>query len=295
MSATSDKIREIFAKSDNARDAGLTTPVTVERYDNIPYGADPLWQTLDIYRPKARQGATLPVIVNVHGGGWVYGDKERYQFYCMSLTQYGFAVVNFTYRLAPEFKFPAVLEDTNSVMTWLAREGATYGLDASHVFAVGDSAGAHSLSLYTAMYTNPAYAALYSFAPPSGLHLRAIDLNCGVYSIMMDAPGEETTKALMADYLPNGGSRDELLRLNVLNFLNENYLPTCFMTCTGDFLQKQALSLQKKLLEKQIEHSFLFYTGPEAPLGHVFHLNIKNPLANRFNTEQCSFFRRYLD
>ena len=115
MSAVSDKIRKMFGEGDAERDAGLSTPSDVVRYDDIVYGKDPKWQCLDVYRPKFRKGK-LPVIISVHGGGWVYGDKEVYQWYCMNLAQRGFAVVNFTYRLAPEYKFPASLEDTNSVM-----------------------------------------------------------------------------------------------------------------------------------------------------------------------------------
>ena len=65
------------------------------------------WQKLDVYRQKDATGK-LPVIVSVHGGGWVYGDKERYQFYCMDLAERGFAVVNFSYRLAPEYKFSGI-------------------------------------------------------------------------------------------------------------------------------------------------------------------------------------------
>lgn len=295
MSETSEKIREMFGRGDDARDAGLATPETVERFDNLPYGPDPRWQVLDVYRPKDRQGEVLPVIVSVHGGGWVYGDKERYQFYCMSLTRYGFGVVNFTYRLAPEYKYPAPIEDTNLVMTWLAAYGAEYGLDTGRVFAVGDSAGAHHLGLYAALYTNPAYGAQYTFAPPAGLTLRAIGLNCGVYVVDTQAPGEEQTRALMADYLPEGGSKEELARINVVENLDQNYLPTCLMTCTGDFLQKQAAVLQAKLLELQVEHTLVFCGGPGTSLGHVFHLNMKNPLAHRFNEEQCAFFKRYLD
>ena len=67
---------------------------------------------MDVYRPRDTD-AVIPVIVSVHGGGWGYGDKERYQYYCMSLAQQGFAVVNFSYRLASKYKFPAPLEDTN--------------------------------------------------------------------------------------------------------------------------------------------------------------------------------------
>ncbi|MCD7918297.1 MAG: alpha/beta hydrolase [Clostridiales bacterium] len=148
MSQTSDIVRARFTEGDNIRDAGLTTPEDIRRYDDIPYGPDPQWQVLDVYRPRAAEGQKLPVIVSVHGGGWVYGDKERYQFYCMNLAQRGFAVVNFTYRLAPEFQFPAPLEDTNLVFTWVLTHGEVYGFDTGHVFGVGDSAGGHLLGLY---------------------------------------------------------------------------------------------------------------------------------------------------
>ena len=113
------KIREEFGASDAKRDAGLTTPSDIQRFDNICYGKDPVWQSLDLYRPKSMDEKKLPVIVSVHGGAWVYGTKEVYQFYCMRLAQFGFAVVNFNYRLAPENKFPSSLEDTNLVFQWI--------------------------------------------------------------------------------------------------------------------------------------------------------------------------------
>ena len=165
MSQTSDKLRAEFKKSDDIRDAGLTTPADIRRFDDIPYGPDPAWQRLDVYHPKAEAGR-LPVIVSIHGGGWVYGDKERYQFYCMSLAQRGFAVVNFTYRLAPEWKFPAGVEDTDSVFRWVLAHADEYGMDPEHIFAVGDSAGAHMLSLYSALCTNADYAEKVGIVPP---------------------------------------------------------------------------------------------------------------------------------
>ena len=93
MSELSDKIRSEFKKSDDERDALMNTPEDVDRWDNIVYGHDDReMQKLDVYRPKQAQGEDLPVIISVHGGGWMYGDKERYQYYCMSLAQRGFAV-----------------------------------------------------------------------------------------------------------------------------------------------------------------------------------------------------------
>ena len=62
------------------------------------------------------------MIVNIHGGGYFYGDKELYRFYCMHLAEYGFAVINYNYRLSPENKFPAPLEDTFSVFFFFIRK-----------------------------------------------------------------------------------------------------------------------------------------------------------------------------
>ena len=110
----SDVVRREFKVSDDERDKGLVTPADVKRYDNICYvkgGDKDASHYLDVYRPLERSEDKLPVIVNVHGGGWVYGDKETYQFYCMDLCRRGYAVVNASYRLAPLFKYPAQLED----------------------------------------------------------------------------------------------------------------------------------------------------------------------------------------
>ena len=85
-------LRASFKISDTIRDRGLQAPKDIVRFDNLPYGTDPRWQTLDVYRPKNAGGTALPVIVSVHGGGWVYGDKNLYQYYCMSLAQHGFAL-----------------------------------------------------------------------------------------------------------------------------------------------------------------------------------------------------------
>ena len=138
MSKTSDMVRKMFGEGDAQRDAGLTTPEDIVRFDDIQYGTEePKWQMLDVYRPKAAEGK-LPVILSVHGGAWVYGDKDVYQYYCMSLAQRGFAVVNFSYRLAPEYKYPASFEDVNAVCEWITANADRYGLDTDNVFAVGE-------------------------------------------------------------------------------------------------------------------------------------------------------------
>lgn len=286
MSITSDKLRREFAESDAKRDAGLTTPEDIRRYDDICYGAHPL-QKLDVYRPKGEAGR-LPVIVNVHGGGWVYGDKELYQYYAMSLAQRGFAVVNFSYRLAPEDKFPAQIEDVKAVFDWVHTHADQYGMDAGKLFAVGDSAGANLLGLYCAACTNPEYSGRFSFPTAFGPAPRAVSLACGAYAI--DGKRAQDIE-LMKDLLPGGPTPENLALMNVKRWITAAFPETFLFTCTGDFLQEQADALQVTLRQQKVPHIMRFYGDADHELGHVFHCNMRLEAAKRCNDEQCAFFR----
>ena len=292
MSQASEMIRVQFKAGDDIRDAGLTTPPDVERFDDIVYGADPHTQALDVYRPRSSGKMVLPVIVSVHGGGWVYGDKERYQFYCMDLARRGFAVVNFTYRLAPEHKFPASLEDTNLVFSWVLEHADEYGFDRGHVFAVGDSAGAHLLGLYLGLCTDPAFAELFPFAPPKGFLPAAAALNCGAYEINMSPEGMDAQ--LMGDLLPGGGTAEELETINVLRRVDGDFPPLFVMTATEDFLKADAPKMAAALLAAEVPFVLRFYGDKDTRLGHVFHLNIRSEAAKACNDAECAFFREYL-
>jgi acetyl esterase len=85
----------------------------------------------------------LPVMLYMHGGGFVIGSIDTCDAMCRSVAQQaGVAVVAIDYRLAPEHKFPAGLHDAWDAFQWLAREAHTLGLDASRLAVGGDSAGA---------------------------------------------------------------------------------------------------------------------------------------------------------
>ncbi len=292
MFEVSGMIRKMFAQGDEKRDAGLTTPDDVERTDDIVYGENKDWQILDIYRPKDVQGK-LPVIISVHGGGWVYGDKERYQFYCMSLAQRGFAVVNFTYRLAPEFKFPAPIEDTNLVAEFVVNNHEKYGFDLDNIFAVGDSAGAHILGLYSCILTNKKYRKKYKLKEVENFKFKAIALNCGVYKVdVWDGKGKDAK--LMREVLQNGGTNEEIKNITVPEYVTEKFPPTFIMTAEGDFLKEQPGNLISKFLEKNIPFVFRYYKAEKGELGHVFHLNMRLDEGRKCNDEECQFFKGFL-
>ena len=295
MSQASDTMRREWKINDAKRDAGLTTPDDIQRFDDIQYGPDPVENKLDVYRPKNAQGK-IPVIVSVHGGGWVYGDKELYQFYGMNLAQRGFAVVNFTYRLAPEVKFPAPLEDTNNVISWMYENQEEYGLDMDHVFMVGDSAGGHLCGLYSAICTNPEYAVNYTFKVPNGFVPQAVALNCGAYNPLSEVGvlGDEQDQELMGDFLPEKGSAKERALVNVTDHVTEKFPPVYLMTCVGDFCRPQAPLLEAALKKNGVYYEFKTYGTEENPLYHVFHLTMQEPEGQKCNDEECDFFRKMM-
>ncbi len=314
MSEFSEKMRAMCTAADTARDAGLTTPDDVARFDDIAYGPDPD-EVLDLYRPKEAGDRELPVIISFHGGGWIYGNKDVYQYYCMSLAEQGFAVVNFTYRLSPEHKFPAPLVDMNLVMKWVKEQKESCHLDTDHVFGVGDSAGGNGLALYSEILSNPAYAKDFGpivsglskeelaelnsdpdyvsvdaggFYPIPGMALTAVALNCGAYRL---TEKDETMK----EYLPHGPQdAAEMRMVNVENFITKDFPPAFVMTCPKDFLIEQPKALLPKLQEAGVDYVYRFYTNAARDLAHVFHCNMKSPDARRVNREECEFFRHYI-
>ena len=292
----SRKIRHSYGSNDKKRDAGQTTPADIIRYDDILYGNDNRyrkWQLLDVYRPKTEAEADgslkkLPVIISVHGGAWVYGDKDKYQFYCMRLAQRGFAVINFSYRLAPEVKFPASVEDTEAVFQWACDNAETYGFDTSNFFAVGDSAGGHLLSLYTDAITNKEYRKNYPFIKEKAMTLRGVALNCGKYTLDDTEP---KFKLLRSGFLPKGGTKEEVELINTASHVTSDFPPAFVMTCEGDFLKEQAYLMKEKLDAAGVRNELHCYGNAEQPLWHVFHCDPKLEEAKICNDEECNFFR----
>jgi acetyl esterase len=93
-------------------------------------------------RLYAPAGDRLPVLLYLHGGGFVIGNLETHDSLCRQLAlRSGAAVVALDYRLAPEHRFPVAVEDAWAAMRWLAAQGATVGLDGTRLAVGGDSAG----------------------------------------------------------------------------------------------------------------------------------------------------------
>jgi len=147
--------------------------------------------TLDLYLPSGAAepypngvGEPLPVIIWVHGGAYVGGDKSDVRLYATALASEGYAVISMNYERAPEARYPTPIAQLGEVCAWVRANADVYMLDPDCIILAGDSAGAHTVATFALIQTNVAYAddigILPSLAEDS---LRGLILCCGPYDV----------------------------------------------------------------------------------------------------------------
>jgi acetyl esterase/lipase len=131
----------------------------VEVIRNLSYGERPVRNRLDIYRPAGTvPGARLPVVIYVHGGAWIIGNKEQQgRPMLLHLARCGWIGVTINYRLAPRDRWPAQIIDVKRAIAWVREDIAEYGGDPSFVAIAGSSAGGHLSALVALSAGDPAF------------------------------------------------------------------------------------------------------------------------------------------
>lgn len=97
---------------------------------------------LDMAMPKVGKGPR-PAVVCLFGGGWISGSRTGMRSFIQYLAGYGYVAVAPTYRLAPQYPFPAAVADVRQCVRWLRRNAKEYNIDPDHIGAMGQSAGGH--------------------------------------------------------------------------------------------------------------------------------------------------------
>ncbi|HET6251831.1 MAG TPA: alpha/beta hydrolase [Tepidisphaeraceae bacterium] len=135
-----------ITRGDDAKPAPNGLPPGVKLIPNIEYAnVNGKSLLLDLYLPE-KAGKPVPVIMYVHGGGWVSGDKHE-AFIGSLLVPKGYAIASINYRFSNEAVFPAQLHDCKAAVRWLRAHARYYGLDSNHIGAWGASAGGHLVAL----------------------------------------------------------------------------------------------------------------------------------------------------
>lgn len=148
----------------------------VQVNSDIAYGADPRHR-LDIYRSTAGDDAPRPILLFLHGGGFVRGDKAEKENVGQYFAREGFVVAIANYRLAPQVEWPAGAQDVIAAFRWLQEQGAGFGGDPDRIFLAGESAGAAHVAAATLLRT---------LHPRDGMPVAGVVLISGVYNVELE-------------------------------------------------------------------------------------------------------------
>ena len=278
---------------DDKRIATLTPPEGVAEVNGIEYMSDGhKYHQLDVYYPE---GTTekLPVIIDVHGGGWAYGDKELNKIYCLTLAKKGYVVFNMSYRLYPEVNAKQQLEDIREALVCIKDNLKNYPCDENNIYLTGDSAGG-MLAGFTAMLSVSSEMRYIYDIEDTGLRFNAVALTSPVAYMDEKLPmgfytgimlGKDFRKEKWGAYV----NFDRLLPLGKMP-------PTFLVTSSGDFLaRKQTRRCAEDLRERGVEcqlMDFEKFDGKDLP--HVFPVIYPSDEAgNRAIDEMLRFFRKY--
>ena len=154
-----EKAAENTAKKPPVAQSQVRLPSGVKMLGDIPYISDgDEAQRLDLYLPEKAPEQPLPLIVHIHGGGWMGGSKFPSPF--VDLVSRGYVVASVEYRFSQKAKFPAQIQDCQAAIRWLRAHCNEYHIDSDHVGVVGGSAGGHLSALVATSGGKKAFAAI---------------------------------------------------------------------------------------------------------------------------------------
>lgn len=230
---------------------------------------------MDIVVPNGDE--PYPILIYIHGGGWLSGNKKNYRRICRAFAAAGYLVFNLNYRLAPKHPFPTPLKDIITAAQWIQEHAEEYGGDTSRIFLSGDSAGAHLTTLLAASSINTDLFAADGISSAIPLiNLKGLMLFYGAYDLQAGKSSFPFAATMSKSLLgPDSDQRPGLAGLvSPINHLGPQFPPVFLCSGEMDPLHPQTVSfatacellgvpLEKLIFSKnehpEAVHSFLNY------------------------------------
>lgn len=265
-------------------------PDNVEESLNFPYinrVGVPL--AMDIFKPVGPEydGKELPVVVSIHGGGLVTGDRKISLKMGREMASRGYLVFAIEYRLAPRATVSEQLDDVCAGMDYVGRKIVEYDVDPTRIFMTADSAGAF-LAIYTAAMKKSKKLQDAIGYKPSRMTFKALGLSCGMFYTNRD-----DILGLVLSEQFYGDKFDDKKFLQYMNpehpEIINNLPPVFLVTARGDFLNNYTIMFHRAL-KKAGKTARLLYYG-ESDLIHTFNFSRPYlPQSKDANDKMVKFF-----
>lgn len=238
--------------------------------EDIAY-ADQLYFDYYVQKEKAQQKKMM--ILDIHGGAWIYGDKKLNQHFCMNLAKRGFSVFNMNYQLVPYVTVKEQIKEIFQALHYIIKNEKAFDVEHAKICLSGDSAGAHLASLAACISKDPHLQKLYGVEQES-VTIDALLLQHGIYDLqMMVQEGPFYMNVLYHLLYPK---EDVALRSmdSLSRFLDKDWdIPMFLLSSEQDqMFSKQTLTLAKRLDALSVPYQMLYWDKAHA-LDHVFHIS----------------------
>ena len=273
-------------------------------FRDVCYGSSYPNSFADIWLPDDG-GGKRPVVVYLHGGGFLFGDKstgdplsagEDKDGKLQRIIGGGYALVNASYALAPQYRFPVQVEQLDELFRFLLDHAEEYGLDMDRVCLSGGSAGAILTEIYGACVCSGPYAELLNVRPvmtKENLKVLAID------EAALEAAGFSPGMYVMLGCWTGAGRNrpEDLARINAKRYLTDSYIPSWINASDeggeNGFFMTEARELKKVLDGIGVPNDLVCFPGSGLPHGYMDNVG-KEKHADEAFARMMDFIKRYI-
>ena len=268
-------VRKNMAKHDMKVKASLPKVNKVNKYLSLNYTNNDKdeFRKFNIYKPES-ENKNLPLIIDIHGGGWVYGDKDLNDEYAFYLASKGYNVVTFSYRLLTMTNLKGMVNDIFTFFNHIYKNKDLYKLSFGNVMISGDSAGGHLALLTLAINNSKKLQDIYEVKPFSfAVDFLVLEHPCAFINEIF-LPNKGFNKLINkwyrdSFYKPSKKFKDIKENASLDEFIKyASYPPILTCSCTGDDL----IPFYNRMIEVFNQNSINYESKVYNGLYHVFEI-----------------------
>ena len=274
---------------------------TVTVTNDLNYPSKYKDNSADIYIPKNKEGL-FPVVLWVHGGAFVGGDKRDIEIYATALASEGIAVVCINYQRAPEAKYPTPIIQMEEAYLWLKNISNEYSIDINRLILAGDSAGAHIAAQFAAIQSNTSYAnemAMNQIVPLNTI--KSILLFCGPFDVAKIAENNNSLinffmeRAAWAYFGKKNWNEQFSFQATISNHITDNF-PPAFITDSNTLsFEEHAKNLAGVLKKNNVPVETYFIPINVEETAHEYQFVMNTPSAEESFKKTVSFIKKYAE
>jgi acetyl esterase len=249
-----------------------------------------------IFSPKGNI-ANLPLLLWIHGGGWIGGTAAQAAPHTQVLAAQGFIVASVDYSLAPEQCYPTPVLQSMAALDWLKDNAHRYGADPTRLVVGGESAGAQIASQVAALMTNPGYALrtrIRSAVPASWL--RAVILYNGIFdATTFPRCGFPLTELFLRSYFGRSDyqAAERIGEISSARHASADFPPTYITAGDADPLESESYQMEAVLRALGVTVRSRYWTGSGLRLPHGFMSSLDSDAACAVLVDTVEFIQQH--